>query len=159
MNQQKHKNRSRATLHRKLRPIRFLKWFAAAMGLLIVIAFVTGVWLHFGDSSQRGTARANFEKLVGDWERPDGDYMIRISGIHPDGAIQAAYFNPNPIHIAQAHISLQNDAVTLFVELQDAGYPGSKYDLVYNPNEDILQGTYFQAQIQELYNVVFLRKK
>jgi hypothetical protein len=84
--------------------------------------------------------------------------MLRIDGVNPNGTVQAAYFNPNPIHVAQANIRPQNNAVELSVELRDVGYPGSKYDLVYKPSEDILQGTYFQAQAQELYNVVFLRK-
>jgi hypothetical protein len=121
-------------------------------GLIVITAAFIGVLLLSG-----GTKQTDYGKLIGDWMRTDGDYVIRISDIHADGTIQASYFNPNPIHVAQATASLKNDAVVLFVKLQDAGYPGSTYDLVYILKEDVLQGTYFQARDKELYDVVFVR--
>lgn len=129
--------------------------YAVTLGMIALIAVVVGASVHL---SKSGQAQVDCKKLIGDWERTDGDYVIRISDIHADGTIQAAYFNPNPIHVGQVATSLKNDAVALFVELRDAGYPGSTYNLVYKPEEDILQGTYFQAQAQELYDVVFQRK-
>jgi hypothetical protein len=156
MNQQRHKNSSKAAVNRQQPRIGRLKWFAVTLGLIALTAVVVGASVYL---SKSGQVQADCKKLVGDWMRTDGDYVIRISAIHTDRTIQSAYFNPNPIHVGQAATSLKNDAVVLFVELQDAGYPGSTYNLVYKPEEDILQGTYFQAQAQELYDVVFLRPK
>jgi hypothetical protein len=157
MEEQRHKNCSKASTSRQQPRNQAWKKFATLSGLVVVIAVVAGVFIYsFGEKSEQPqTGRA---PLVGNWSRPDGDYTICIRGVDSDGKMQAGYFNPNPIHVAQATVSSQNNVIKLFIELRDAGYPGSKYDLVYKPGEDILQGTYYQAQDQELYNVVFLRK-
>ncbi len=123
-------------------------------GLIVITAAAAGVLFLSG-----GQKQADYGKLVGDWGRTDGDYVIRIRGINPDGTIQVVYSNPNPIHVAVANIASENNTVKLFIELRDVGYPGSKYDLAYNTDEDILQGMYFQAQLQRSYDVVFQRMK
>lgn len=128
-------------------------------GLIIGIAVIAGVLFYFSVPPHDSQAQKNATNLIGNWMRTDGDYVIRISSINPDGQVQAAYFNPNPINIAQANAFSQDDTIKFFVELRDVGYPGSKYELLYYPDQDILQGTYFQAQIQQLYNVVFQRMK
>jgi hypothetical protein len=46
----------------------------------------------------------------------------------------------------------------LFLELQDAGYPGCTYDLSYDQQADRLSGIYYQAAIKESFDVVFLRR-
>ena len=135
------------------------KKLAMLLSFMAVIAIAAGGWVVFQARTAGKQEKNDYSKLVGDWVRPDGGYVIHISSINPDGTIQAAYFNPSPIHIAAANVALHNNTIKLFVELRDVGYPGSKYDLVYMSDDDILQGTYFQAQIQELYDVVFLRKK
>lgn len=135
------------------------KKLAMLLGFMAVIAIAAGSWVALKIHKVDKQKKNDYSKLVGDWVRPDGGYVIHINSINPDGTIQAAYFNPSPIHIAAANAALHNNTIKLFVELRDVGYPGSKYDLVYMPDDDILQGTYFQAQIQELYDVVFLRKK
>lgn len=124
------------------------------IALIVITAAAAGI-LFLSD----GQKQADYVKLIGDWGRTDGDYIIRILGINPDETIQAAYLNPNPIHIAQSKVSLHNGIIKLFVELRDVGYPGSRYELMYYPDQDILQGTYFQAQIQQNYDVVFQRMK
>lgn len=157
MEEQRHKNCSKPNASRQQPRNSVWKTFAVLSGLVVVIAVAAGVFIY---SSGWGSAppQTDYATLVDDWSRPDGDYTICIRGLDSDGKVQAAYFNPNPIHVAQATVSSQNNVIKLFIELRDIGYPGSKYDLVYEPSEDILQGTYFQAQDQELYNVVFLRK-
>lgn len=98
------------------------------------------------------------QRLVGNWVRPDGGYVISVRTIDPTGQAEAAYFNPGPIHVARANVSSLGNRMKLFVELQDKGYPGSTYELTYDPNGDTLEGIYFQAQIQRRFDVVFLRR-
>ncbi len=108
-------------------------------------------------SGMKGTFNPN--KIIGTWVRPDGGYIISISKINSDGTLQAGYYNPNPINIGQAKISLKDDTAKLFLELrdEDAGYPGCTYDLSYDRRTDQLTGIYYQAVIKQNYNIVFLR--
>lgn len=148
--------------------IRQFKRWALAIGLIVIIAVAAALFLHHGNPPQTpapnpslpasyAQSKPDYEKLIGDWGRTDGDYVIRISSANPDGKIQAAYFNPNPIHVAAANAAFKNNTVTFFLELQDTGYPGSKYNLVYDAGQDSLEGTYFQAQAQQVYDVEFQR--
>ncbi len=153
MSYQRHKNNFAAAAGRQQPRIRLMRSLAVLVGLIIVIAIVAGVLFH---SSGR---KADYEKLIGKWVRPDGGYVISIHNIDSRGQVQAAYFNPNPINVSKAMATSEVGKIKLFVELRDVGYPGSKYNLTYNPREDMLQGTYFQAQIQQLYQVFFRRMK
>ena len=45
----------------------------------------------------------------------------------------------------------------VFIELRDTNYPGPTYTLTYDPKEDQLKGVYFQAALQQSYDVVFVR--
>lgn len=157
MNHRKNKSNSKVITSQALPSIRLFKKNAVLMGLITVIVVVAGVFIIFSKQLIGRQAQADYKKLIGDWGRPDGDYIIRISSIYPDGQVHAAYFNPNPINVGQANASFRKNAVNLFVELRDQGYPGSKYNLTYNPGKDILEGTYFQAQIQQYYDVIFQR--
>ena len=48
-------------------------------------------------------------------------------------------------------------ATKVFIELRDVNYPGSTYDLTYNPQADQLQGSYYQAALQQQFDVSFVR--
>jgi hypothetical protein len=100
----------------------------------------------------------DFDRLVGSWVRPDGGYVIEVSKIHPDGKVDVGYFNPRPIRVSRSTVSEQDGLVKLFIELQDQGYPGSTYTLKYNPKYDTMVGVYFQAVIQQPFDVIFKRK-
>ena len=100
----------------------------------------------------------DFDKLVGNWVRPDGGYVIEISKIYPDGKVDAAYFNPQSIHVSRSTVSEKDGIIELFIELQGQGYPGSTYTLRYNPAYDAMVGIYFQAVIQQPFDVIFQRK-
>ena len=100
---------------------------------------------------------AGFQALVGKWVRPDGGYIISVRSVHPDGRVDAGYFNPRPINVSRAEASAEGNAVKLFIELQAAGYPGSTYELIYDPGHDALVGLYFQAAMQQRFEVVFVR--
>lgn len=99
-----------------------------------------------------------FQKLTGSWIRPDGGYLLEIRSADSSGVLDAAYFNPSPIHVAKA-VALRDGAAThVFIELQDEGYPGCTYTLTYDPAADWLTGDYYQAAQREHYNIVFSRK-
>lgn len=97
-------------------------------------------------------------KLVGRWVRTDGGYVLEIRGVEPGGKVDAAYFNPRPIHVARAEAAQDGDAVKLLIELRDVNYPGSTYSLTYDAGRDVLEGTYFQAMERQTYDVSFVRR-
>ena len=73
--------------------------------------------------------------------------------------MEAAYFNPRPIHVARAEASREDSATKVFVELRDVNYPGSTYTLAYEPTSDQLRGIYFHAGSQHNFEVYFERLK
>jgi len=58
--------------------------------------------------------------------------------------LQAAYFNPRPIHVSQARLTFVNQKPQVLLELKDVGYPGATYALTYDPKQDVLAGLYYQ---------------
>jgi hypothetical protein len=102
--------------------------------------------------------KVDLQRLVGDWVRPDGGYVLSIRRIAPGGRVEAAYLNPRPINVSRAEASAAGEAAKLFIELRDAGYPGSTYELIYDSRSDRLAGAYFQAALGQRFDVVFLRK-
>ena len=103
-------------------------------------------------------AEPDFKAVVGEWIRTDGGYVIRVRDVNPDGSVNAGYFNPNEIHIAEANVSLWKGLLKLFIKLQDKGYPGSTYTLYYYAEKDALAGFYYQAAMEQTFEVVFIRK-
>ena len=136
---------------------------------LAVAAAIAGIYLVFmrqGPASKgtESTARpaegsADFGVLVGKWMRPDGGYIISVQGVDPDGRVDAGYFNPRPINVSRAEASAEGKTIKLFIELQGVGYPGSTYELVYDPKNEVLFGIYFQAAMQQRFDVVFVRRE
>ena len=63
------------------------------------------------------------------------------------------------INVSKAEASQDNGAIKVFIELRDANYPGSTYNLTYDPGTDQLQGIYFQAALQQQFEVFFVRVK
>jgi len=97
--------------------------------------------------------------LVGRWVRSDGGYAIVIKSVDPSGKVDATYFNPNPINVSKAEVSVEGGSFRIFIELRGVGYPGSTYTLTYVPAEDRLIGVYFQAAVQQTFGVVFQRAR
>jgi len=112
---------------------------------IIVIILALAV---FPRDAETATSAENpdFKVIIGEWVRPDG-------------SVDAGYFNPGKINIAEANVSLWKGFVKLFIKLQDKGYPGSTYTLFYYPKKDALAGFYYQAAIGQTFEVIFLRKK
>jgi hypothetical protein len=73
--------------------------------------------------------------------------------------LDAGYLNPRPIHVSRAEASKEGSLTKVFIELQDVGYPGSTYNLVHDPGREALLGIYYQAQIGQRFEVVFVRMK
>ena len=125
------------------------KTFLAMMG------FLTLVW-----AAEVGTAgAADFQPLIGRWQRTDGGYIIEIRGIDADGKITAGYFNPRPINVSRTQASMQRGYINVEMELRDVGYPGSRYTLVYDQPKDRLIGFYYHAVSGQNFGVVFLRQR
>jgi len=98
-----------------------------------------------------------FEQLKGRWLRPDGGYVIEIKRLLPQNDLEAAYFNPNPIHVGKAKLYKERGFVKVFIELQDVNYPGSTYTLIYDKESDQLRGVYYQATQQQEFEIAFER--
>lgn len=110
-------------------------------------------------SAAATTPKAQFESLKGKWLRADGDYVVEVRNVAADGKMEASYFNPNPINISRAAAVEDGGATKVFIELRDVNYPGWTYSLTYDPKNDQLFGTYFQASMQQTYDVAFARLK
>ena len=107
------------------------------------------------------TTKANplFEKLLGRWERPDGGYVLEFSAVDAAGKMDAGYFNPGKINVERAQAVVESGTTKVFIVLRDVNYPGCTYKLSYDPKADQLSGEYFQASMQETYQVNFGRLK
>jgi hypothetical protein len=103
------------------------------------------------------SAEPGFQALSGRWLRPDGGYILDIQAVDARGTIEAVYLNPRPIAIARAEATRDSSTLRVFVELRAPGYPGSTYTLTYDPQRDQLAGIYFQAALQQRFDVVFVR--
>jgi hypothetical protein len=137
---------------RTRRPLPILAGIAVIAGLVAV-----GGW--WWNHARQADPLAMYQKLQGRWQRGDGGYIIDIRGVDAVGKLTAAYLNPQPIHVAKAEASILGDTLRVFIELRDVNYPGSTYQLAYDPAADRLAGTYFQAALRQSYDVEFSRLK
>jgi len=112
-----------------------------------------------GNPPKQTQVQTDLQRLEGRWVRPDGGYILELRDIKKDGSLMAAYFNPRPIKVFSAKWSRKGETINLFVELRDVNYPGSKYNLQYDPRLDHLKGTYFQAVERQTFNIEFVRVK
>ena len=103
--------------------------------------------------------KAEFQRLKGKWLRPDGGYVVEVKSVDDRGKMEASYSNPRPIHVAKAEASQDGPATKVFIELRDVNYPGSTYNLTYDPQSDQLKGIYYQAALQQQFEVFFVRMK
>ena len=142
---------------------------AAALVLVASVLLGWAAWRQPGQPSTgpskpeapaaAASAPQAYAALVGEWVRPDGGYVLAVSGVAADGSVTASYFNPRPIRVARAEAKLEGALVGLFVELRDVNYPGSTYTLAYDPKTDELKGVYYQAAQGAQYEVAFSRRR
>jgi hypothetical protein len=143
-----------------------------AVAVILVVVAVSVWWgLTRGRSEDHSSDRStgsdfsalqsspeSAQKLVGRWQRTDAGYVIEIHTVDRAGVVDAAYFNPNPIHVSQALASEAEGSLDLFIELMDVGYPGATYTLRYIPEYDVLAGVYHQPTAGQDFEVAFQRK-
>ena len=133
---------------------------AVILSALVVCGFGRLSFAVAEDSvSSKSVAAEDKQVFMGRWIRPDGGYVLELNGGQAEGTLEAAYYNPKPIHVARAELARVNGVVSIFVELRDVNYPGSTYHLIYDPGADRLVGTYFQAVNGTTYDIMFVRDK
>jgi hypothetical protein len=96
--------------------------------------------------------------LIGTWIRADGGYKLVVKSIGEDGKAVAEYFNPNPIHVAEANASVKDGKPVIFVKFEDVNYTGSTYRLALGADKERLEGKYFQATQRKTYDIFFERQ-
>ncbi|HUJ90850.1 MAG TPA: hypothetical protein VLX12_11670 [Syntrophorhabdales bacterium] len=126
------------------------------LAVLVTFQSPSSAWAAEKPQSE---GRINEQQLAGRWLRLDGGYILELKEIGTDGTLKAFYYNPRPINVTEAKYSRKDGVLKIFVELRDVNYPGSKYNLHYDPKSDRLIGTYFQAVQGETYRVEFMRMK
>ena len=156
------KNPIRATLSEQQRKTHmFLPLVVLAVIYIVgtVWPMVGAVYAESGIASKVSPGQTDVQRLEGRWVRPDGGYILELRDIKKDGSLMASYFNPRPIKVFSAKWSRKEGTINLFVEMRDVNYPGSKYNLQYEPGSDRLKGTYFQAVEKQTFNIEFVRAK
>jgi uncharacterized protein (DUF2147 family) len=131
----------------------------AVMLMATVVMLQAAPTATAADTTQSVSKKADEQRLIGRWVRSDGGYVLELKEIGKDGTLKAVYLNPRPINVSRAEFSDKDGTLTIFIELRDINYPGSKYNLKYDPGADRLRGTYFQAVQGATYEVEFARGK
>ena len=129
-------------------------WISSVILLALVVMGGSQIW-----KKSSAASGSDLSKVMGRWGRLDGGYVLELSSPEPNGVLKASYFNPRPINVSRAEWKQQDGVPSVFVELRDTGYPGSTYTLSYQPVEDQLVGSYFQAAIGQQFGVAFKRSK
>ena len=138
-----------------------MKSFVRVLLLLLLLGSVFSLNVPLSVAAEKGTppvSSLDYTVIAGEWQRTDGSYLIKVSDVQPDGRARVEYFNPRPIHVAQATISTQKELIKLFIKFQDKGYEGSTYTLFYYAEKDALLGFYYQAAMDRTFEVIFVRK-
>jgi hypothetical protein len=126
---------------------------------IIILAFIlAGTFYPLATETAISAEHPDFTKIVGEWVRPDGGYIVHVRDVKSDGSADVGYFNPAKINVAAASVSYWKGLVKLLIKLQDKGYPGSTYTLYYYADKDTMAGFYYQAVMRQTFEVVFTRK-
>ena len=133
----------------------FVKILTGCLLKVFVPAIILLFLMGCASSDQSLASKA----LTGSWLRADGTYTVKILEVQPEGQMEAAYFNPDPINVGRSGWLIQEEELQIYVELQDENYPGSLYQLTYDEEKKILVGTYYQALYQQTYEVYFNKVK
>ena len=124
--------------------------------IFIIIIVIPAIWFLFLNKDHHFEQAS--DKLTGKWLRADDTYSIGISNVAKQGNMTAAYFNPNPIHVEKSEWSMKDEKLQVYVEMNDVNYEGSNYKLTYIEETDQLVGFYYQATMQQTFDVIFNRK-
>ncbi|HEX2442614.1 MAG TPA: hypothetical protein VHJ77_01620 [Vicinamibacterales bacterium] len=137
------------------------KLIVLALGALGAVALVlaTRGGPPSDDARPTDSSGLPLSRIEGGWQRIEGGYVLEIRKADAGGRLEAAYFNPRPIHVAKATAADSGGALRVFVELRDEGYPGATYALTYDPEADRLFGLYTQPAAGQTFEVRFTRVK
>jgi hypothetical protein len=128
--------------------------------IILLLIVCAAAFSHVDAADKSGQAKKTDEQTIsGRWVRPDGGYILELRDVTKDGGLRASYFNPRPINVHRAAWNRKDRTIRVFVELRDINYPGSKYDLTYDPTSGTLRGTYYQAVEKQSYDIEFVRMK
>jgi len=139
--------------------MKYLLTIAVGVCCIMAMLFVGGSGLSAQNekAQKQGPEKSDYERLAGKWLRPDGGYILELRDIGSVGALKAAYYNPKSIKVHRASWQSVEGKLKVFVELRDVNYPGSTYDLQYDPESDRLKGKYFQAALGQTFEIEFVR--
>ena len=104
------------------------------------------------------TVPEGVNKLLGRWVRADGGYVLELRNPDISGKLEAKYLNPKPINVSRAIWMRGGSGLQVAVELNDVGYPGATYVLSHDVQTDRLVGQYTQPQMQQTYDIEFIRQ-
>ena len=136
-----------------------IPWIATLILLVFWLLLPGAASAESGKDDRAKRAQTDYGRMEGKWLRPDGGYVLELSDVKSEGKLKAAYFNPRPINVGKAEWRSMDDRIQVFVELRDVNYPGSTYTLIYDPEQDRLNGYYYQAVQKVTFDVVFVRKE
>jgi hypothetical protein len=125
--------------------------------LVTAFAGISEVLAQSEKPQQEKPEKNLYERLAGKWVRPDGGYILELREVGIAGSLKAGYYNPRSIKVHKASWESVEGKLKVFVELRDINYPGSTYNLLYDPASDRLKGKYFQAVAGQTYEVEFVR--
>ena len=127
--------------------------------IIMIVCIFAVMGIGTGDSLAQtiGLNSPDMLAIQGRWIRTDAPYVIELSHSQ-DGSLQAAYFNPRPIHVGKTEVAEQGGLLQIMIELQDVNYPGSTYVLSYDRPQDLLRGIYFHPVSKQSYEVGFVRQ-
>jgi hypothetical protein len=137
-------------------------WITALLALIVIALAIPVIRTMTGEDHAKPSPPSPAKSehtLIGRWQRTDAAYILDIRSVAADGTLDAAYLNPRSINVSKAKSSRDNNKTTIFVELQDVGYPGSTYTLTYSADADKLSGQYFQAAVGQTFDIEFVRMK
>ncbi|RLB73436.1 MAG: hypothetical protein DRH03_03215 [Deltaproteobacteria bacterium] len=106
-----------------------INMFPVTAFLLVSSCFLT-LQTSLADDTP-ATAKPDYSIVAGTWQRTDGNYLIKVSDVHKGSRPTVEYFNPIPVHVAEAMISTQKEYIKLFIKLQDKNYEGSTCTMCY----------------------------
>jgi hypothetical protein len=121
--------------------------------LVAVFAGISEVLSQSEKAPQEKAEKNPYERLAGKWVRPDGGYILELREVGSTGSLKAGYYNPKSIKVHSASWQSVEGKLKIFVELRDINYPGSTYNLQYDPMSDRLKGKYFQAVAGQTFEV------
>lgn len=140
-----------------------IQWLSVALAVVFFV-FFTSVFIEtaFSEEKNEGKGALGLEKaerLMGQWLRPDGGYVLSLEKFETDGSLKASYFNPKKINVHESFWKIIDEKIYVMVELRDVNYPGSRYVLSYDEKNDFLTGVYFNAAYQQSFEIYFERKR